>query len=106
MSRPTLEQLYEKRGNVVNTETGEIISEAPPWTPILAGQWPNRHVGARQAQCSNCHRFVGMSPKGWSFHLVDPPCRPIFCEFCFRVLADLVSKMNEPGPQEPRPPSA
>lgn len=106
MSRLTMDEIWKKRGNIVNTETGEIVADPPAWTPILAGPWPNPNVGCRQANCSNCHRFVGMSPKGWTFHLVNPLCRPIFCEFCFRVLADLVSKMNAPAPQPPELPSA
>jgi hypothetical protein len=87
--------LWAKRGNFLNTDTGAVVSIPVGWTPILAGPWPNQNVGARQARCDNCNGFVGISMKGWGYHLADPACHPIFCERCMRILMDLVRMMDE-----------
>lgn len=101
MPKPTVDQLYDKRGHFVNTETGEAMDPPEGWAPILAGPWPNRNPGALRAPCWCCFRPVGMSPKGWLLHQADPEMHPIFCEACMKTLIDVFQQLEEEAPSPP-----
>lgn len=92
---PTINELWEKRGNFLNVATGEVVTE-PDWFPIVCGGWPNPNVGCRQARCSKCEDFVGISPKGWAKHMESPKERPLFCAGCFDMLRALLSQLEAP----------
>jgi hypothetical protein len=84
------------RGKFAN-EKGEVID--PPAEGesfvIRAGLWPNPHLGARQARCSFCKNFVGISPEGWALHVEYPEGRPILCSPCFAEVLELLHELGE-----------
>jgi hypothetical protein len=98
-SKPTIDELWQKRGNFLDTSTGETVEQPKGWFPIVCGPWPNCNVGARQARCSKCEDFVGISPKGWAKHLENREERPIFCPECFELLRAMVDELNDRAPR-------
>lgn len=92
--KTTLAQMWEARGNFLNTVTGEIGEQPEGWFPIVCGPWANANVGARQARCSKCEDFVGISPAGWAKHQEKPDERPIFCLECLEILRALVEELE------------
>jgi hypothetical protein len=86
LTQPTIDQIWEKKGNFLDTSTGAVVAQPEGWFPIVAGVWPNPNVGARQVRCSCCNSFAGISPNGWSVHILRPEERPIFCPPCFEQL--------------------
>jgi hypothetical protein len=82
MPKPTMDELWEKKGNFVDTENGAVIPQPEDGFPIIAGNWPSRFVGARQARCSICSGFCAMSSNGIKLHNECPDLRPIWCPEC------------------------
>lgn len=93
-TKPSLDELWAKRGNFVNATTGEVGEQPAGWFPIVCGPWVNPNVGCRQARCSKCDEFVGISPNGWAKHIEKPEERPLFCPACFEILRVLVEEME------------
>ena len=84
------EEKMRMRGGFVDVE-GQREERVPgddEVFPILAGPWPNRHIGAQQMNCCCCGKFVGLSPNGVELHRRNTQ-RAIFCEACFDSLQRL-----------------
>jgi hypothetical protein len=97
LSTPTIGELWEKRGKFVDTSNGEIVAQPEGWFPIVCGLWPNANVGARQARCSKCDDFIGISPAGWAKHREMPEERPLFCAECFELLRAMLKEFVASG---------
>jgi hypothetical protein len=90
--KPTMNELWSKKGNFVNTVTGAVVAQPEEWFPICAGPWPNRNIGARQVRCTLCNCFAGLSPMGFAKHAEEPEQRPILCGGCLETLIDLTAE--------------
>jgi hypothetical protein len=90
----TMAEMWEKRGSFLNVSDGTVVAEPEGWFPIVCGGWPNANVGARQARCSKCDEFIGISPKGWAKHLEKPEERPLFCAGCLDILRAMLMEME------------
>jgi hypothetical protein len=91
VSNPTLEQLWEKRGQFL-TAGGSFVEKDPSDEElflIMAGPWPNRNIGARLTRCHYCNMFVGISPKGWELHRRNPR-RDILCCDCYVMVDEML----------------
>jgi len=91
-----MNKMYENRGNCVD-EDGDVVAMPTGGFPIVAGAWPNRHLGAIQVRCEICNRFAGLSPKGLAIHREQPEQRPIWCARCWEELLAL-AQMQERKP--------
>lgn len=92
--QPTINELWQKRGNFVDTSTGVVIEKPTDGFPVAAGPWPSTYVGARQVRCSVCDDFAGLSPNGVRLHKEAPEIRPIFCGSCFEILLKISRVME------------
>lgn len=95
-----LEDLNRYIGKMVAVE-GDTITELPAAPadaafPIVCSKWEQskRERGARQARCTSCKEFIGVSPNGWAIHLVNPVLRPLFCNSCGRALMELLAEQE------------
>lgn len=92
----TREQLWDARGHFI-ADGGKLLESDPPDDAvffIMAGPWPSRNVGARQARCRCCSEFVGLSPKGWELHQRNPK-RDILCCDCFVMVNEIYDEMEK-----------
>jgi hypothetical protein len=82
-------KFQDEKGNVIDEEPGPDES-----FPIKCGSWPNEHPDCLKRICNACGEWVGISPKGWAYHEVNPNVRPLFCEGCFDLLVIMLQEMN------------